>query len=195
MYHTVQRSQFYELNKNILEQFMPLYRRNTKESIIDEFNGNIITNTVKLLDFTEQERTIYDAHAQGNIKTNRNFLIKLCCDTSIDLETRKLVKNCKTFDEIQNVILNHNKKKLSTLSSKMNHCTEMLNKLSPVVDSLIVTQYYTTTEAAKNSSMSVADVLSQVEKVATFTDVSSAQTITDVPAATCFPADSSSDLV
>ena len=134
MYHTVQRNQFYELNKNILEQFVPLYRRNTKESIINEFNGNIITNTVKLLDFTKQERTIYDAHVQGNIKTNRNFLIKLCCDTSIDLETRKLVKNCKTFDEIQNVILNHNKKKLTTLSSKMNDCTEMLNKLLYVVE-------------------------------------------------------------
>lgn len=121
----------FTINKTVVKDLAHLYRRNTKQSIQDEFAGNIITEDIKLLDFTEQERTIYNAHLQGNIKTNRDFLIKLCCDTSMDSETKNLVKNCKTLDEIQNVMLAHNKKLLTNLSNRIsNHKTKIENLLS-----------------------------------------------------------------
>lgn len=124
----------YSYDKKIIQDFSELYRRNTKESVMKEFAGNIITENVKLLDFTEQERTIYDAHLQGNRKTNRDFLIKLCCDTSIDVETRKLVKNCKTLDEIQNVMLAHNKSLLKKLSNEMEEHKKRVEFLTTVVN-------------------------------------------------------------
>ncbi len=57
--------------------------------------------------------------------------------------------------------------------------TQMLTILAPVVDTLIVTRYYTTTDAAKNSSMTVSDVLSQVAETEVFNHVLSAETIHD----------------
>lgn len=122
------------LHEDTIKCLNVLYRRNTRESVQDEFSGNIIKEAVKLLKFTEQERTIYDAHMQGNIKHNRDFLIKLCCDTSIDVETRNLVKNCKTLDEIQKVILDHNKKKLVGLANKMHQHKNRIEELLIIVD-------------------------------------------------------------
>ena len=124
----------FNLHENTIKSLSVLYRRNTRESVQDEFSGNIIKEGIKLLKFTEQERTIYDAHMQGNIKHNRDFLIKLCCDTSIDIETRNLVKNCKTLDEIQKVILDHNKKKLVSLASKMKQYKNRIEELLIIID-------------------------------------------------------------
>lgn len=121
-------------NKDTINKFGILFRRNTREQIKDEYNGTIITENVKLLDFTQQERHIYDAHVQGNAKSNKDFLIKLCCDTSIDVETRNLVKNCKTLDEIQEVILNHNKKKLANLKLKNEECDRRLLDLTVIYE-------------------------------------------------------------
>jgi SNF2 family DNA or RNA helicase len=124
----------YNLHEKSVEALSVLYRRNTRQSVQNEFTGNIIKETVKLLEFTEQERSIYDAHMQGNIKHNRDFLIKLCCDTSIDIETRNLVKNCKTLDEIQKVILDHNKKKLVSLANKMKQYKNRIEELLNIVN-------------------------------------------------------------
>ena len=103
------------INKNLVKSFSQLFRRNTKESVKIEYTSPIVSDTLKLLEFTEQERRIYDAHSINKNGGVKDFLIKLCCDTSIDVETKYLVKNCKTLDEIESVILNHNKKKLSQL--------------------------------------------------------------------------------
>jgi SNF2 family DNA or RNA helicase len=79
-----------------------LYKRNTKENVGNE-NYNVSINTIEIkLDFTEQERNIYNSYMSGK---NVNFLIKMCCDLNIATDT---IKNCKTFDEIQKVILETN---------------------------------------------------------------------------------------
>ena len=124
----------YNLNTKTIDALSVLYRRNTRESVQNEFAGNIIFDKIKLLEFTDQERSIYDAHMEGNSKNNRDFLIKLCCDTSIDTETRNLVKNCKTLDEIQKVILDHNKKKLVILSKNMQSHKNRIEELLVIVN-------------------------------------------------------------
>jgi SNF2 family DNA or RNA helicase len=124
----------FNLHENTVKSLNVLYRRNTRKTVQNEFSGNIIKEDVKLLKFTEQERSIYDAHMQGNIKHNRDFLIKLCCDTSIDVETRNLVKNCKTLDEIQKVILNHNKKKLIELANKIQQHKNRIEELLIIIN-------------------------------------------------------------
>jgi SNF2 family DNA or RNA helicase len=119
-------------NSNNIKNLSVLYRRNTKESIKTEYTENEVYETVKLLDFTEQERTIYDGYLKGHSKHNNNydFLIKLCCDTSIDKETQDLVKNCKTLDEIQNVMLNHNKKLVDQSNKKILKLNNLITELN-----------------------------------------------------------------
>ena len=105
----------------------PLYRRNTKESIQYEKTFSIINETCKMLEFTNQERTIYNSYANG--RNNYDYLIKLCCHPEIDKNTRQLVQNCKNLDEIQQVLLEHNKKKMSSLHKKIKKYTLELTNL------------------------------------------------------------------
>jgi len=101
-----------------------LFRRNTRETIKNEINKNLITYTTKLLTFTEQERNIYDSYLKGNPNKNHNFLIKLCCHPEIYQETKDLIKNCKTFSEIQHALLEHNHNKMlksSSIQTKLEH--------------------------------------------------------------------------
>jgi SNF2 family DNA or RNA helicase len=82
-----------------------LYKRNTKDSIGDEkYNFTINTSEIKL-EFTEQERNIYNSYLAGSGKKTTSFLIKMCCDLN---NATDIIKNCKTFDEIQKVLLENN---------------------------------------------------------------------------------------
>lgn len=123
-----------KIDVDIIKSFSELYRRNTKESIKEEYTQMEITDTLKLLEFTEQERRIYDAHSLNKSNSTKDFLIKLCCDTSIDSETKNLVKNCKTLDEIEAVILNHNKKKLQQIKKIIDEYTNKVSKLEEQVN-------------------------------------------------------------
>ena len=110
----------YNINTELVKKCSILFRRNTKESIKNEFSGNIINNTLNKLVFTNPERNIYDGYNKGHPDKNHNFLIKLCCDPEINIETQKLIKNCKTLDEIQTVLLSFNKSKLDKSNKKIN---------------------------------------------------------------------------
>jgi SNF2 family DNA or RNA helicase len=123
------------VSKDMIEKCKFSFRRNTKESIIKEFSGNIINNTLKKLVFTEPEKNIYTSYLKGHSDKNYNFLVKLCCDPEINIETKELIQNCKTLDEIQKVLLNHNKskieailKKLEILNTNINYLQSELNK-------------------------------------------------------------------
>lgn len=129
------------ISSKSIENFNILYRRNTKESIKNDYVGNIITDNLRLLDFTDQERRIYDAHSINKTISYTNFLIKLCCDTSIDDNTRLLVKNCKSLEEIEHVILNFNRKNLNSLKTKMENTKIQINELLNVNNIQIITGY------------------------------------------------------
>ena len=93
------------LDVNIIDKCNKLFRRNTKSSIENEYSSNILLNSVKLLNFTNQERSIYDSYLMGYGSKYSDFLIKLCCHPELDQNTKKLIKNCKTFDEIHKCML------------------------------------------------------------------------------------------
>jgi SNF2 family DNA or RNA helicase len=127
----------YGINDNLINSSAKLFRRNTKESIENEYKGNIIREKIIKLIFTEQERNIYDGYLKGNPEKNYNFLIKLCCDPEINLETQSLIKNCKTLSEIQDVLLEHNKSKMNDYLIRINdlehtidYLTKELNKIT-----------------------------------------------------------------
>ena len=97
------------MESGIVDKSKMLFRRNTKKSIVDEYSGNIIRDHLHLLKFTEQERSIYNSYVQGNRNNHYDFLIKLCCHPELNTDTREMIKNCKTFDEIQKCMLDYNR--------------------------------------------------------------------------------------
>lgn len=105
---------------DIINKCKKLFRKNTKLSIQDEYAGNILINHIKSLDFTIQERSLYNSYLTGTKTKYSDFLIKLCCHPELNHETKQLVKNCKTFTEIQKVILDWNKNQLDTEKNKIN---------------------------------------------------------------------------
>ena len=88
-------------NSDIISKCCNLFRRNTKDSIKNEYSGNILRDHIELLDFTTQERSIYDSYLQGTQTKYSEFLIKLCCHSELNNDTKDMIKNCKTFDEIK----------------------------------------------------------------------------------------------
>ena len=98
---------------NIIDKCSMLFRRNLKSSISNECCKNILSEHVKLLTFTNHERSIYDSYLEGYKSKYTDFLIKLCCHPDLDLNTKELIKNCKTFEEIHKCMLDHNKNQLS----------------------------------------------------------------------------------
>lgn len=103
------------LNKDLVDTCLKLFRRNTKKSVMSELKTNAIKEHVIKLDFTAQERTLYDSYKQNMREKFYDFLIKICCHPELYSDTREMVKNCKTLDEIQEVILKHNKRKIEAL--------------------------------------------------------------------------------
>lgn len=116
------------LHIKLIDNCSMLYRRNTTESIKDEYVMNIINEKCILLDFTQNERNIYNSYNLIK-KRNENFLIKLCCDPAINNEIKDLIKNCKTLNEIESTLLNHNKQKLDLIQIKINNLTDELTTL------------------------------------------------------------------
>lgn len=108
-----------EVTENMIENFSKIFRKNTKESIKNEYNNTLITEINKILTFTKEEENIYKSYIEENGNYNNiPFLIRLCCHPELNVQTKKLVENCKTFEEIQHVILDHNNKKMQELSRK-----------------------------------------------------------------------------
>jgi SNF2 family DNA or RNA helicase len=105
--------------QGIIDKCSILFRRNTKSSIENEYSSNILLNSVKLLTFTNQERSIYDSYLMGYGSKYSDFLIKLCCHPDLDQNTKELIKNCKTFDEIHKCMLDYNKSELSKEKKKI----------------------------------------------------------------------------
>jgi SNF2 family DNA or RNA helicase len=121
------------LNKQFILLFKDLFRCNTKESIADDFSGNIINNTIHMLEFTDQERNLYDSYIAGGKSKYSNFIIQLCCHPDLHDDTKKLIKNCKTLDEIQTTILDYNntqlKREHSILKKTMTEIRELEIKI------------------------------------------------------------------
>jgi len=106
-----------------------LFIKNTKLSVENEYTGNVIKESRMILDFTNEERSIYDSYKKGNddSKSHVNFLIKLCCHCELNEDTRNLIQKCKTFGEIQKVLLDFNGSKIEKLNTQINLLQNSIN--------------------------------------------------------------------
>jgi SNF2 family DNA or RNA helicase len=105
---------------NLITETIPLFRKNTKKGVENEFAGNILNEQVNYLAFTPQERNIYQSYKLRHDELSKNFLIKMCCHVELFNETRKLIQNCKTLNEIQQVISDYHQTEQEKYISKIN---------------------------------------------------------------------------
>jgi SNF2 family DNA or RNA helicase len=122
------------VDSKFIEKFTPLFRCNTKESTKSECTESIINETVHRLEFTPQERNIYDSHLQGVKSKYSNFLIQLCCHSELYASTKVLIKNCKTLDEVQQVMLDFNNKQLLQAKQEQNTIENDIQMLQDKLD-------------------------------------------------------------
>ncbi|NBU33968.1 hypothetical protein EB118_03120 [bacterium] len=128
------------LDSGLVEKCSHLFRRNTKESIRSEVEENIIRQFVMKLQFTNQERTIYDSFVAGNKTKNYEFLIKLCCHSELFNKTGDLIRNCKTLDEIQMVLLDFTKKQMDNANELCIVKREKIDALQSQIDEYLNSQ-------------------------------------------------------
>lgn len=117
------------LNAHLLQLYKGLFRRNTKQSIKQEYNGTLINESMHCLDFTHQERNIYDSYIAGGKAKYIDLLIKICCHSELYEDTKDLIKNCKTLEEIQTVMLDYNKTQLQTMSTSLKTIEDKISSI------------------------------------------------------------------
>lgn len=125
------------LNDELIEICFKLFRRNTKKSVSKELKTNKINENVLKLKFTSQERNLYDSYKQNIRGSFCDFLIKICCHPELYNDTKEMIKNCKTLDEIQEVVLKHNKRKIDALKVTI----QSLEKNIKTFESMLVNEY------------------------------------------------------
>jgi SNF2 family DNA or RNA helicase len=93
---------------NLIEAVAQLYRRNTKKSVESQLENNLIDDCIHELDFTPEERNIYDGYLQGALNKYADFLIQVCCHCDLFRPTKDVVKDCKSLEEIQEKLFAYN---------------------------------------------------------------------------------------
>lgn len=117
-----------KLKSNIITVSSLLFKRNTKKSVDTEVKKNIINQYLKLLNFTEEERSIYSSYENGNKKKFSEFLIKLCCHCELNENHKFEIKTCKSLAEIKNELLKYNEDELKSLENEKNELQEKVKK-------------------------------------------------------------------
>lgn len=92
-------------SKSVCNTIKNLFRRNTKDSVKQELTLPPIKNIYKFLEFTQTEKIMYNSYAinAGGVK-NSVYIRKLCCHPNFATETKHVLTNCKTLEDIENTM-------------------------------------------------------------------------------------------
>jgi SNF2 family DNA or RNA helicase len=129
------------LNSDLIKRCKKLFRCNTRDSVMNNlkeknFNDIKINENLKLLEFTLQERNIYESYKHTSV----NDLVKLCCHPTLDNKIKNILGNCKTFDEIQNQIYMYNKNLIQDYKTKILNVENVLDNLNNINDEQLSNQ-------------------------------------------------------
>lgn len=113
----------------LVDHFQHLFRCNTKESVKDEYSGNVVDEHVHSLTFTPQERNVYDSYLAGHGNRYDDFLVQLCCHIDLFSETKSLMQNCKTLEDIQETMLSFTEEKKKAAEAGIRRSEATLRRL------------------------------------------------------------------
>jgi SNF2 family DNA or RNA helicase len=87
-----------------------VFRRNTKKSVVSEYELPPLKESIVWLKFTHTERMMYNAYlANPNNNKDSDFLRKLCCHPKLSEELKYVLSSCKTLADIEKIMVEHYK--------------------------------------------------------------------------------------
>lgn len=106
------------------------FRRNTKKSIKKEHTLPPIEEEIVWLKFSRTERLMYNAYlANSNNNKFSVYLRQLCCHPQLADETKLALSNCKTLQEIEQVMLSHYKNDVKIAENKIKKVNRRITKI------------------------------------------------------------------
>lgn len=101
------------LNKNF-------FRRNTKKSVVSEYQLPPIKETIIKLSFTKTEWMMYNAYiANPNVDKYSVLVRQICCHPKIAEEIKSALANCKTLEDVEKMMVKHYEKDVKFASDKV----------------------------------------------------------------------------
>jgi SNF2 family DNA or RNA helicase len=119
------------LNENILKYMSnTFFRRNTKQSVIDENKLLPLKENIVRLNFSKTEWMMYNAYvANANVDKFSVTLRQLCCHPKIADELKATISNCKSLDEIEKVMVKHYESAMNLAYKKVKFAEFRLKRL------------------------------------------------------------------
>jgi SNF2 family DNA or RNA helicase len=105
------------------------YRRNTKQSVINEYKLEPYDEKVLLLKMSPTERAIYNAYlANPNINRFSELVRQLCDDPRIADEIKGELSDCKTPEDIEKTLVKHYQKDVELMQNKIDFTNYRIKK-------------------------------------------------------------------
>lgn len=122
-------------NKTLNNYFnTKLYRRNTKQSVRNEYKLEPYDEKVLLLKMSPTERAIYNAYlANPNINKYSELVRQLCDDPRIADEIKSQLSDCKTPDDIEKTLVKHYQKDVELMQNKIDLINYRIKKTERII--------------------------------------------------------------
>lgn len=114
------------------------FRRNTKDSVIEEYTLPPVKEEIVWLNFSPTERMMYDAYL-ANVNNDQKesiYLRQLCCHPNLSAETRNALSTCKSMKDIENMMTKHYAKDVQTAQDKVDGIKMRIDMLSNKIKEL-----------------------------------------------------------
>jgi SNF2 family DNA or RNA helicase len=117
-------------NKTLNNYFnTKFYRRNTKQSVRNEYKLEPYDEKVFLLKMSPTERAIYNAYlANPNINKYSELVRQLCDDPRIADEIKSSLSDCKTPEDIEKTLVKHYQKDVDDMQLKIDFTNYRIKK-------------------------------------------------------------------
>lgn len=111
------------INNNISNHLnKKFFRRNTKKSVISEYQLPPLKENVVILNFSKTEWMMYNAYlANHNIDRFSVLTRQLCCHPKIADEIKMTLSNCKTLEDIEKMMIKHYESQMKIAGSKVKY--------------------------------------------------------------------------
>jgi SNF2 family DNA or RNA helicase len=125
-----------------VEQFVDYFsfqcfRRNTKDSVKMEHTLPPINEEIRWLKFSPTERMIYNAYLTDHNNSKYSvYLRQLCCHPQLAEETKEVLSNCKTLEDIENMMLTHYKLQVTSAEEIVDKFKKRIAKIKENISEL-----------------------------------------------------------
>jgi SNF2 family DNA or RNA helicase len=105
------------------------FRRNTKQSVEDEFKLPELKEKIIWLKFTHTERMMYNAYlTDPNVNRFSEIVRQICCHPKIADEIKGILSKCKTLGDIENSMVAHYRQQYNIAAKSVKKCEKYIAK-------------------------------------------------------------------